>query len=86
MTEPTPAPTQVQHPWRAVLRTIVAGIVALAPVAPELVDKLGVASVPWIISALAVLATITRVLALPAVHDWLDMYAPWLNPAPRPPQ
>lgn len=65
MTEPTP--TQVQHPWRAVVRTIVAAI----PLVPIIVTALGVESVPWVASGLAGIAAVTRVLAIPAVNAWL---------------
>lgn len=82
MTDPNQTPTQVQHPWRATLRTVIAGVVALVPVAPAIVAAAGLDAIPWVISALAVLAAVTRVLAVPQVHDWLAQYMPWLAPSP----
>jgi hypothetical protein len=85
MSDPIPAPTQTQHPWRATIRTVVAGILALIPIAPVLVDYLGVGAVPWVAGTLAVLATVTRVLAIPAVNGYVQEYLPWLAATPRQP-
>jgi hypothetical protein len=85
MTQPTPAPTQTQHPWRATVRTIVAGAVAAIPLLPFLVDSLGIGAVPWVAGTLAALGAITRLLAIPAVNDWVVRYLPWLAPTPRQP-
>ena len=88
-------PTQVAHPWRASLRTAVAVLLGLALVLPivwsistEELDKAGwdvpepVASVVVaIIAAItAAAAIVTRVMAIPAVSDWLTR----LNLGPTP--
>ena len=88
-------PTQVAHPWRASLRTAVAVLLGLALVLPivwsiitEELDKAGwdvpepVASVVVaIIAAItAAAAIVTRVMAIPAVSDWLTK----LNLGPTP--
>lgn len=82
MTEPTP-PTQVQHPWRATLRTMVAGALALAALLPVIVDALGAGAVPWVASVVAVAAGVTRVLAIPQVAAWVARFLPWLSPEPK---
>lgn len=87
MTAPAPAPTQTRHPWRATIRTVFAAVVGLLPLLPIIVDELGVASVPWVAGVLAVIATVTRVLAIPAVNEWVTEYLPFasLGATPRDP-
>lgn len=76
-------PTQVQHPGRATLRTVVAAMLALLPALPEMANQLGVATIPWVISILAVAAGITRLLATPLIADWIADHMAWLAPHPR---
>lgn len=76
-----PAPTQTRHPWRAVIRTIVAAL----PLVPIVIAELGVGSVPWVAAALIVIGSVTRILAIPAVNAWLTEYVPWLAATPRQP-
>lgn len=71
-------PTQVRHPWRATARTVAAATVTALPLVPVVVHELGLESVPWIVSAVAVVGGVTRVLAMPAVDGWLRRYVPWL--------
>ena len=88
-------PTQVAHPWRASLRTAVAVLLGLALVLPivwaiigEELEKVGWAIpepigtvVGIIIAAItAAAAIVTRVMAIPAVSDWLTK----LNLGPTP--
>ena len=88
-------PTQVAHPWRASLRTAVAVLLGLAVVLPivwaiigEELEKVGwvipepVGTVVGIIIAAvtAAAAIVTRVMAIPAVSDWLTK----LNLGPTP--
>ena len=88
-------PTQVAHPWRASLRTAVAVLLGLALVLPvvwaiitEELDKAGwdvpepvATAVMAIIAAItAAAAIVTRVMAIPAVSDWLTR----LNLGPTP--
>ena len=49
-------PTQVRRPWRATLRTAFAAFVALAAMAPVLVDAAGLdpSRLPWLAGVLAV--------------------------------
>ena len=88
-------PTQVAHPWRASLRTGIAVLLGLALVLPivwaiigEELEKVGWAIpepvgtvVGVIIAAItAAAAIVTRVMAIPAVSDWLTR----LNLGPTP--
>lgn len=73
-------PTQVRRPWRATLRTTFAALIALAGLAPILVQAAGLDpdKLPWLAGALAVCAAVTRVMAAPGVETWLRRYIPWL--------
>lgn len=79
--------TQGEHPWRAVIRTVLAIIAALAGMAPLLYVAItqgspeaatGAAAV-----ALAIAAAITRILALPVVEEFLQRFLPWLAASAR---
>ncbi len=78
-------PTQTVHPWRATARTVFAAIVGALLLVPIVVAELGVAGVPWVATAVAIVGTVTRVLAIPAVNAWITEYVPWLAPTPRQP-
>ena len=76
-------PTQVKHPIKAALRTALAAVVVLVPtyvvVVPEVLTGLGdyipPAARAWLAASVvfvtALIATITRIMALPAVNDAL---------------
>ncbi|MBG6085800.1 hypothetical protein [Zhihengliuella flava] len=74
--------TQQQHPWRAVVRTIFAAVVALAALAPAIFTAITMQSPEVATGAaagvLAVAGAITRVLALPGVETFLRRYLPFL--------
>lgn len=76
-------PTQVTHPWRAVIRTVFAVVVALAAGAPLLYTAATQQSVEAATGAvgtvLAVSAAITRVMATPFANDFIRAYLPWLR-------
>lgn len=77
-TTPT-APTQVTHPWRATIRTLVAVLLSLAASWGVVVETLGLdPSWQWVAVGSAVAAGITRVMAFPAVEELLRRVAPWL--------
>lgn len=79
-------PTQVVHPWRAVLRTFIAALVALpvawlaragidlTALAPAMVDSLTAVVYP--------IATgfVTWILARPKVNAFIEQYVPALAP------
>lgn len=89
-------PTQAQHPWRTVIRTIVqVGIpafLAFALLLPEIIqailDQFGEQLPPglrlWLLGVAAlvtaVAAVITRIMALPRAIDFAHRYLPWLAP------
>lgn len=75
-------PTQVTNPRRAVIRTVVALIIASLPLLPVVVAHFGLASVPWIAGTVAVAGGITRLLAVPLVHDWVQDHMAWLAAEP----
>ncbi|MEV6798553.1 hypothetical protein AB0M91_09415 [Micromonospora rifamycinica] len=77
-----PAPTQTRHPWRATIRTVVAGTVGALSLLPEVALTAGVDTVPAVAQAVVVAGAVTRVLALPAVDAWMRQYVPWLATAP----
>ena len=81
-----PVVTQVQHPWRATVRTVLAVVLALGLVVPAAWAILGdelvraglvlpepvVQTVGWLLAILAVVTgTITRIMAIPQVADWM---------------
>lgn len=78
--------TQLQHPWRATVRTAVAALVALAAAAPIIYEAVFQTSPELatgaLAGALAVAAAVTRLAALPAVQEFTERFIPWLAPAP----
>lgn len=93
-------PTQVQHPWRATLRTVLANILGVILVgAPALavawgiiVDEASKAGVQLpgevvliasgILTGIAIVTgAVTRIMAIPAVSEWLTRIG--LGPAPK---
>ena len=90
------APTQVQHPWRATLRTglaVLLGILVTIPLVWAIIgDELAAVGwavpEPWaaiiaaIVTGCVVAASaITRIMAIPLVSDWLTKVG--LGPAPQ---
>lgn len=72
--------TQVRHPWQATLRTVFAAVVGLAGAWVIIVKTLGLdETVPWVAGSIAIAGAITRVLAIPAVNEWLNRFFPWLS-------
>lgn len=79
--------TQSKHPWRAVARTVFAGGVSVAAMAPfvyEAATKHDAAQAGgWSAVALGIAAGVTRVLAVPAVNVFLQTYLPFLAAEPK---
>ncbi|MFI6368936.1 hypothetical protein ACIBG0_40195 [Nocardia sp. NPDC050630] len=76
--------SQVRYPWRAVVRTVFQLVVGLAAALPMIVATSGLpATAAGIGAALAISATITRVMSVPAVNAALAIWAPWLAAEPR---
>lgn len=80
-----PIPTQTRHPWRATVRTVVAGALGLCSLLPYVVAEAHVPTEGAVGQALLVTGAITRVMAIPAVNDWITQYLPWLAATPRQP-
>lgn len=81
----TTIPTQSAHPWRATARTVLAVVVVLLPVLPQLVDELGLSTYGWAAALVAGAGVVTRVLAIPAVNGQLQRWLPALAAAPKDP-
>lgn len=77
-----PSSTQVQHPYRATVRTVFALVVALLSLLPVIAMTTGIDTVPAVAQILTVAALVTRVLALPQVDAFLKDFFPWLASAP----
>lgn len=71
-------PTQVTHPWQATTRTVFAVLVALVSLIPVAAAAGGIDTVPAVAQLIAVCGAVTRVLALPAVDDFLTRFLPFL--------
>lgn len=76
------SPSQVRRPWRATIRTVLTAALALIPILPSMAQAADIDEIPTIAAVLATAAGITRVLALPAVDQWLDKFIPWLSADP----
>lgn len=74
--------TQARHPWRAVARTILQALVALASASPLIYTAITTqdpaAATGGAALALGVAGAITRVMALPAVEEFLRRFLPFL--------
>lgn len=77
------SPTQTRHPWRATVRTIFAAAVALLSLIPVIAMTAGIDTVPAIAQLLVVAGAVTRILALPDVERFLELYIPWLAASPN---
>lgn len=78
MSVPLQNPTQVEHPWRATVRTVFAFVVGLCSVIPVIAATGGLGTGPAVAQAVAIAGAVTRVLAMPQVNDFLAQVAPWL--------
>lgn len=77
------APTQVRRPWRTVARSVFQAAVAFAAMWAVIVETIGLdPSWQWVSASLAVTGAVTRVMALPAVDDFLARFVPWLATQP----
>ena len=77
--------TQTAYPWRATVRTAFQALVALAALAPLLIETTGldVEQLPWLVGVVAAAAALTRIMALPQVESFLARFAPWLAAEPK---
>lgn len=76
--------TQSRHPWKATVRTILQMAVGFLVMLPQLVGAAGIdEATPWVATSLAISAAVTRIMALPAVEEWLSRFVPWLAADPE---
>ncbi len=75
--------TQVRHPWRATVRTVLAAALGILPLLPIIAGTAGIAAIPWVAGVLAIAGAVTRVLAVPGVEAWLRKYFSWLSAEPK---
>lgn len=79
-------PTQTTHPWRATARTIFQAVIGFAAMWAVVVEAIGLdKDWQWVSASLVATAAITRVMALPAVEEFLRRFFPWLAAEPPPP-
>lgn len=78
--------TQVKRPWRTTVRSAFQNLVAAAALFPVIVAALPEQAAAPIAGLLAVLVlastTITRIMAVPAVNEYIKRFLPWLAPEP----
>ena len=74
MTQPTP--TQSKHPWRATARTGLAVVLGFIPILVEIIYGLDLDTTAIGAQVLTYTAAVTRVLAIPAVNEWLQRHLP----------
>lgn len=77
-------PTVVRHPWRATIRTTLVALVALLPLLPDIAEAAHIDTVPVVVGALGIAATVQRVLALPSVEHWLRTWTRFTSAEPPP--
>lgn len=70
-------PTQVAHPWQAVVRTVFAGFIGVCAILPLLFTEAPTGGVFAL--ALTVAGAVTRIMAIPEVNVWLDRFLPFLS-------
>lgn len=78
-------PTQTAHPWRSTARTFFQAAVALCSLIPLVIAGVYNAdSTPAIVAQiLAVTAGVNRVMAIPAVNDFIERFLPFLAAVPQ---
>lgn len=77
-------PTQVTHPWRSTMRTGFQVLVAATAVWALVVQAAGVDQTNAVVAATVTAAAgVNRVMALPAVNDFIARFLPWLAAEPK---
>lgn len=75
--------TQTRRPWRATARTVFQAVVGFASMWALIVAGLGLdPEWQWVSASLVVTGGITRLMAIPAVEDWLSHFFPFLAADP----
>lgn len=73
--------TQSAYPWRATVRTAFQAIVGLAALMAMITVDAGTPAA--LATAVAVSASVTRIMAIPAVNGWITAFLPILAAAPK---
>jgi hypothetical protein len=77
-------PTQVTYPWRSTIRTAFQVAIAACAIWALVVEAAGVDQTNTIIaSTIAAAAGVNRIMALPAVNDFIAKFVPWLAAEPK---
>lgn len=81
------APTQQSYPWRTVVRTGFQALVSGAAMVPLVYQQAThhdpAAATGFAAAALGIAAGLTRVMAVPAVDQFLTKYVPFLAATPK---
>lgn len=76
----TENPTQVEHQWKATVRTAFQVILALAVIIPLAIPAVGLTATAGAGAVIiAVASGVARVMALPSVNEAIDRFLPWLR-------
>lgn len=77
-------PTQVAYPWRSTVRTGFQVFVAAAAMWGLVVEAAGADQAnTYIAATVAGAAGVNRIMALPAVNDFIARFVPWLAAEPK---
>lgn len=74
-----PKTTQESQPWKATVRTIFQMLIGFAAMMPQLIEAANLSeATPWVGASLAISAGFTRIMAMPAIEDFLERFLPFL--------
>lgn len=74
-------PTQTIRPRAAAARTIIVMILGIIPIWQFLAHELGLESIKWVATSLAIATAVQRILTLPTVEILLQTYTPAISAA-----
>lgn len=77
------AATQIEFPRKALVRTAFQALVGLIVLVPVIIAETGltVEQLPWLAPVVAVAAFVSRLMAIPAVNDFLTKFGLGATPA-----
>lgn len=79
-----PQPSQTRFPVRTMFRSAIQLIPGIALMVPAVITEAGIDSTTgWAAAAVGTSLTITRIMALPAVNDFLARWLPPLAAEPK---
>lgn len=77
-------PTQVRNPWRTAFRTAFQVTLALASLIPVAAAAGGLETKAGVAQVIGVCVIVTRIMAMPAVDEFLRRFMPWLAAESQP--